>query len=67
MIVCFMLKYYILITSDNSTSKHERKMEQYAGDGTDLESLPTMIIKIALIIIITKNDLILNSTPENRL
>ena len=21
-------------------------MEQYAGDGTDLESLPTMIIKI---------------------
>ena len=46
--VCVMSKYYILITSDNSPSKHETKMEQYAGDGTDLESLLTMIIKIAL-------------------
>ena len=43
-----MLKYYTLITSDNSPSKRKTKMEQYAGDGTDLESLPTMIIKIAL-------------------
>ena len=43
-----MLKYYILITSDDSPSKHKTKTEQYAGDGTDLESLPTMIIKIVL-------------------
>ena len=43
-----MLEQYILITSDNSLSKHKTKMEQYAGDGTDLESLLTMIIKIAL-------------------
>ena len=42
-----MLKYHILITSDDSPSKHKTKMEQYAGDGTDLESLPTMITKIA--------------------
>ena len=43
-----MLKYYILITSDGSPSKHKTKMEQYACDSIDLESLPTMIIKIAL-------------------
>ena len=32
----------------NSPSKHKTKMEQYAGDSTDLEGLPTIIIKIAL-------------------
>ena len=43
-----MLKYYILIISDDSPSKHKTKMEPYAGDSTDLESLPTMTIEIAL-------------------
>ena len=41
--------YVTIIHFDNWLlwSKHKTKMEQYAGDGTDLESLPKMIIKIA--------------------
>ena len=31
-----MLKYYILINSNNSPSEHNTKMEQYAGEGTEV-------------------------------
>ena len=35
------------MTSYSSPSKHKTEMEQYASDGTDLEGLSAMIIKIS--------------------
>ena len=41
--------YVKILHFDNQRQLHQNntKLEQYAGDGMELESLPTMIIKIA--------------------